>query len=372
MIMNQQSVLYKKVFGCLMGGIIGDAFGGPIEMMHANYIRELHGGVVTELISYRTRPDGFMQPGIPGAYAWSDKPGTYTDDSYFSLLNARCIIDKGGRINCDDLGEFWARECDIDHGWRSLQASYWKLIMTMRPARTLGQGNIGDNSSAMCIGPIGIINACDPYQASLDAYDVVSLMHDEHSREAAGIIAAAVAEAFKPDATVDSIVEAAINNIPGGQYSRMYKPMLLAVDLARRAKDYEELTKLYYDQLIIEWRGRGRNEGDGRHALSCEAYESIPCAVGMFLNAGGDFVKTVVGSANFGRDCDTIACMAGYIAGAYNGIDGIPARWVDTCIEANPDPDPHEIAVGLTNGVLNERKKLLDRIEMINSLQDKI
>lgn len=368
--MNQQSALYKKVFGCVMGGVVGDAFGGPIEGMHADFIRELHGGVVTDLVSYTTRPDDFFMPAAPSAYAWSDKPGTYTDDSYFALLNARCIIEKGGRINCDDLGDFLVRECDIRRGWYSLAASYWKLMMTHRPARTVGQGNIGENSSAMCIGPIGIINACDPYQAALDAYDVISIMHDDHSRDAAGIIAAAVAEAFKPSATVDSIVDAALQNIPGGKYSRMYKPMLLAVDLARKAKDYEELTKLYYDQLIIEWSGRGKPVStDGRHNDSCESYESIPCAVGMFLNAGGDFAKTIEGAANFGRDCDTIACMAGYIAGAFGGVDAIPAPWVDTCIAANPDPDLRAIAEGLTACVLGERKKLAERAALLDSLQ---
>lgn len=352
-----------------MGGAIGDAFGGPIEHMSANFIRELHNGPVKDLISYTTRPDDFMHPKAGTAYAWSDVPGTYTDDTYFALLNARCIIEKGGRINCDDIGDFWVRECDIRHGWRSLEASYWKMMMTKCTARTAGIGNIGDNSSAMCIGPVGIINACDPYQAALDAYDVVSLMHDAHSREAAGIIAAAVAEAFKADATVDSIVAAALANIPGGESSRMYRPMVLAIDLARRAADYNELTQMYYEQLIVEWESRRENPEDGRHAMSCEAVESIPCAIGMFLNAKGDYVKTIEGAANFGRDCDTIACMAGYIAGAYQGIDGIPAAWVDTCNQANPDPDMYQIALGLHDCIIRERNKKLAIAAAIDALQ---
>ena len=369
--MNRDSLLFKKVFGCVMGGAVGDAFGGPIETMHADFIRKLHGGPVTDLIDYRSRPADFFQPEKNSSYAWSYDAGSHTDDTYFALLNARCIIDKGGRINCEDLADYWMKECDISRGWESVTSSYRKLMLTYRPARMVGEGNIGDNSSAMCIGPIGIINACDPYQASLDAYDVMSLLHWDHSRDAAGIIAAAVAEAFKPDATVDSIVDAAIENIPGGKFSRMYKPMVLAVELARQAKDSEELTKLYYDQLIIDWSGRGREaDSDGRHASSCEAYESIPCAIGMFVNAGGDYVKTIIGAANFGRDCDTIACMAGYIAGAYNGIDGIPEKWVNTCLKANPDPDMTQIAEGLTECILKERKKMEDRMAMLDSMME--
>ena len=360
------SILFKKVYGCVMGGAIGDALGGPVEGMRADFIRSLHNGPVTDLISYTTRPEDFFQPSAPSAYAWSDKPGTYTDDTYFATVNARCIIEKGGRINCDDLGDFWVKNFDVDRAWYSAAASYWRLVMTYHPAREAGAGNIGENSSAMCIGPIGIINAGDPAQASLDAYDCVSLMHHDHSRDAAGIIAAAVAEAMRPEATVDSVVQAALDNIPGGRCSRMYEPMHLAVKLAREAKDTEELTRLYYEQLIIDWCGRGKPlSTDGRHADSCESYESIPCAVGMFLNAGGDYKKTVIGGANFGRDCDTIACMAGYIAGAFQGIDGIPAKWVQTVLAANPDPDLTRLAAGLTETLVKQSKKVEERCRVI-------
>lgn len=364
--MEKNTVLFKKVYGCIMGGVVGDAFGGPIEGMNADFIRELHQGIVTDLISYTTRPDDFFMPEVPSAYAWSDKPGTYTDDSYFATVNARCIIENGGRISCDDLGDFWVKNLDVNRGWYTVQNSYWRLMMSYMPARQVGVGNIGENSSAMCIGPVGIINACDPKQASLDAYDVMSLLHHDHSRDAAGIIAAAVAEAMNPEATVESIVDAALNNIPGGVCSKMYKPMQLAVKLAKEAKDTEELTKLYYDQLIIDWCGRGKEiSKDGRHNDSCEAYESIPCAIGMFLNTGGDYVKTIIGAANFGRDCDTIACMAGYIAGAFNGIDAIPEKWVETCLNANPEPNLEDLAEKMTETLSKQAEMVAKRCETI-------
>ncbi len=367
--MKKDSVLFKKVFGCLMGGVIGDAFGGPIEGMDAGFIRQLHNGVVTDLVSYTTRPEDFFQPEAPSAYAWSDKPGTYTDDSYFSTVNAKCIIEKRGRISCDDLGDFWVKNLDVDHAWYTLATSYWRLVYTFKPAREIGKGNIGENSSPMCMGSIGIINACDARQAALDAYDVTSLFHDDHSRDAAGIIAAAVAEAFCPDATIESIAQAAVNNIPGGICSRMYEPMKLAIKLAKEAKNSEELTKLYYDQLIINWCGRGKKLcTDGRHNDSCEAYESVPCAIGMFINAKGDYEKTIIGSANFGRDCDTIACMAGYIAGAFNGIDGIRKSWVETCMNANPDPDIENLAEQLLEVVLEQNSRTIQRCNTIGEM----
>lgn len=367
--MNKESTLYKKVLGCILGGAAGDAYGGPIEMLSADYIREIYGGPVTDMVDYSRRPEGVIHPTPHTPYAWKGDKGTYTDDSYFALLNAQCIINKGGRITCDDIAEYWVDHCNIEHGWKSLQATYAKLTTTMRCARTLGEGNIGDNSSAMCIGPIGAINACNPSQAALDAYDVVSMWHDSYSREAAAIIAAATAEAFKADATVDSVVQAAMDNIPGRECSEMYAPMKKAIELARKAKDTEELTKLYYDSIIINWDKRGSAPAeDNKRSLSCEAREAIPCAIGMFLNSNGDYKKTIIGAANFGRDCDTIACMAGYVAGAFCGADGIPEGWKEAVLAANPEPDILEIAEKLTECILNEQKKAENHAAQIGAL----
>ena len=143
----KDSVLYKKVLGCLVGGACGDALGGPVEGMNANFIRQLHSGRVTEMVSYRTRPDDFFQPEMPSAYAWHDTPGTYTDDTYFSIQNALCIIQKGGRINCEDLADFWVKNFDVNRAWFSTANSYHKLELTHLPARDVGEGTIGENSS---------------------------------------------------------------------------------------------------------------------------------------------------------------------------------------------------------------------------------
>jgi hypothetical protein len=54
-----------------------------------------------------------------------------------------------------------------------------------------------------------------------------------------------------------------------------------------------------------------------------------------------------LGGVNFGRDCDTIPGIAGSIAGALHGIDAIPADWVSTVRDANPEPDLDKIMLGM-------------------------
>lgn len=56
----------------------------------------------------------------------------------------------------------------------------------------------------------------------------------------------------------------------------------------------------------------------------------------MLLVGGGDYRRTVLGSVNYGRDCDSIATMSGAIVGALGGE--IPADWAATVAEAVAGP----------------------------------
>ena len=52
------------------------------------------------------------------------------------------------------------------------------------------------------------------------------------------------------------------------------------------------------------------------------------CGVSLQYN---EFQRTVIYAVSLGGDTDTIASMAGAIAGACYGIDNIPAEWSDAC-----------------------------------------
>src|SRR5262249_4732021 len=57
--------------------------------------------------------------------------------------------------------------------------------------------------------------------------------------------------------------------------------------------------------------------------------ESLPAALWCFLHSPEDLEEVVVTAANGGRDADTVAAMAGTLAGAYLGDRALPARWLD-------------------------------------------
>jgi ADP-ribosylglycohydrolase len=372
MTVSKDSLLYKKVYGSLIGGAIGDALGGPVETMHYRFIREYHHGRVTDLKDY-ARPDDFHQAGPDsGAYARSSKPGTYTDDTYLRHFITDAIIARKGRITPEDLAEVWMEKMDTRYFWVSITNSWNRLALTATPAWEVGAGNVPDNSSAMCIGPIGVINAGDPAQAAQDAYAIASLSHDGYARDAACVIASATAEAMRLDATVEGVVRASVEHMPNRDTSPVYGAVLQAIEWADEAADTEELTAIFYERGLVSFarrHPRPRMEAE-RLSWSVDPLESIPVVLAMFHKTRGDYEHSVVASANFGRDCDTIACMTGYIAGAYNGVDAIPKTWIDTVREAQPEPDQEEIAVGVTEAVLAERARFDARSSLITELYE--
>jgi ADP-ribosylglycohydrolase len=65
------------------------------------------------------------------------------------------------------------------------------------------------------------------------------------------------------------------------------------------------------------------------------AYESIPTAIGIFAAASGNPERCVIAGANVGFDTDTIASIAGALAGALRGFSAVPIKLYRRVIEVN-------------------------------------
>jgi ADP-ribosylglycohydrolase len=179
----------------------------------------------------------------------------------------------------------------------------------------------------MMIHPIGIINACDPQNAALDALDVCQTIQSSlisFAPDAAAAIAAAIAEAFKPEATVDSIIQAGKAFVD----ENIGQIIDECLDYAQKAPDILEVRDLF-------WRRFG-----GR--VPTDSLEVVGESFAIFWIAKGDPKQCMIGGSSLGRDSDCVASIAGAIAGAFQGIDAIPKNWVEICQKAM-DEDPHEI-----------------------------
>ncbi|MEN6479323.1 MAG: ADP-ribosylglycohydrolase family protein [Anaerolineales bacterium] len=287
--------------------------------------------------------------------AWGSEPGTYTDDMRFRLLAYGAIIEKRGRITAQDWAQYLYRygmtalgiDCfEPTYSWDGPQKEWafpWgdyyagmsslpRLAALMNSHRPLEHWD----------APAGVINACDPDAAAQDG----------------SVTAVAVAAAFQPEATPDSVIGAVFDHPecvtgPGADQFMGRLEALLAI--AAKCADVFELYAPYYERFLVPF-------GVGTEL------EMIPFALAAFWICKGDPRSTLVGAINVGRDADTIACTAGEIAGAYSGCHAFPAEWVETTLRVNPVPDMRKVALQMTEVVvecLQKREAISDSLRRL-------
>ena len=101
-------------------------------------------------------------------------------------------------------------------------------------------------------------------------------------------------------------------------------------------------------------RGNGSNDWNPSRMHSIE---EVPIALGFLVVTGGDYEQSIFGGANYGRDCDSIAGMAGSIAGALHGAGALRDEWIARVNEANRvDIQPLARDLALLVSVLHERR----------------
>ena len=344
-----KSVIYEKIAGSIYGGAIGDALGGPVEGKDEQFIKTRYGGRITHLEPYQTATGG--------AANLSAEAGTYTDDTRLKNLLSQAIIEKKGRVTAEDLADVWRREMNPDVFFPTEQIAYMKIVLReglkrfayakeINPsitARDFGRGVLPACDANMMISPVGLINAFNPYQAALDAYEISLLFQSGYAASSCAPIAAAVAVAMQPDATWETVLAAA------REYADVYTSLFLnkVLQTASESADINEFKRLFYEKHLVHF---------------VDPMEVVPAAFGIFAVCKGHYRDCVIEAANFGRDCDTIAGIVGSIAGALHGIEAIPADWAATVRAANPVPDLDAQVQGLYEALCEKVDKTAARI----------
>lgn len=198
--------------------------------------------------------------------------------------------------------------------------------------REAGTGNIVNCGAAMYMAPVGLVNAANPAGAYAEALDIAGAHQSSYGREAAGVFAAGVAAACAPGATPDSVVDACLSLAKDGTRAAIET----VCDTASRYSDFESaLVPLRqavapYDTVGPDYRAPSLG---ARRPSRIHSIEELPVALAMLLISRGDYRHAVLGSVNYGRDCDSIATMAGALAGALGAE--IPPDWAKTVAESS-------------------------------------
>lgn len=325
--MPEVNLLYDKVYGCLTGGLIGDAMGAPVEGWDYKKIVETHGEV-------------------------NDFKGDGTDDSAIKMILCDAIIQNEGYVTADEFAESFLRNRKYYNlFYTPVKNMFHKIEDKLELPVYAGMGNQQSSSSAMSISPMGIINACNPRQAALETYDVAGLIHAGAAtfcRDAACAMAAAVAEAMNPDSTVGSVLAASTAYLHKTSSRVIIEYIDKTINLAKSLNSYEKFREEFYENHL--------------QSLICDSRETVPCALALFYLAEGNPEKAIVYGANFGRDADTIATMAGALSGAFSGAGGLRREWVEKIKGNSP------VQEKLTNDLIAVIKKRNAEINKIMSI----
>ncbi|MEE1733420.1 ADP-ribosylglycohydrolase family protein [Streptomyces sp. BE282] len=335
--------LDERITRALVGAAVGDALGGPVEGWTPEQITERHGGRVTGIVgpwhgeNWRT-----ARPIAP--YHKGD--GHVTDDTLMTHALVRVYDRVRGHLDAyavadhlvpDLLSPRWIPELETEALplQRIFLAEKWivaRLHYGHVDPREAGAGNIVNCGAAMYMAPVGLVNAGHPEAAYAEALEIAAPHQSSYGREAAGVFAAAVAAACHPGATPDAVIDAALALAKDGTRSAIEE----VCEVASHHDDFEAaLAPLRaavepFDTVGPDYRSPSLG---ARRPSRLHAIEELPIALGMLLVGGGDYRRTVLGSVNYGRDCDSIATMSGAIAGALGSE--VPADWAATVAEAS-------------------------------------
>jgi poly(ADP-ribose) glycohydrolase ARH3 len=269
--------------GALFGTFVGDALGMPFEGLPHAAIPE-----VVEMVEARR-----------GC-------GTYTDDTQMMIALAESLIARG-RVDAEHLARAFLDAYVADRGYGLGTQRVFELWRSGAPVASAagrlfgGQGSRG-NGAAMRIAPVAVCFRDDHERLCVEAAASARVTHTHPvGVDGAVVQAAAIGAALRGESIFD-----------------------VARSVARTAELRGAL-----DQVEGLLGGtRTPEEVQVRLGSSADACASVAAALYSSL-AHDRFEAALRFAVRLGGDTDTVAAMAGAVAGARSGYRAIPTRWLE-------------------------------------------
>ncbi|HME67544.1 MAG TPA: ADP-ribosylglycohydrolase family protein [Streptosporangiaceae bacterium] len=316
----------SRARGALYGLAIGDALGMPTQLLSRDEIRERWGG----------RLRGF-EPAPPGHPIAAGMPaGAITDDTEQAVLLGRLLVIRSGTVNPRELAEAlvsWERDMAARGSLDLLGPSTKRAVAAVlsgTPPEEAGASG-ATNGAAMRIPPLGIavpLNLPDPRASSgLATSSSLSVLVDQvvaasmvtHNTGLALAGAAAVAAAVSAGVSGASIAAATRIAVAAARIAAGRGHWVAGADVAARiqwatglvaGRDQEEAAELIYTLV----------------GTSLATQESVPAAFAVLAAVPDDPWQACLLAASLGGDSDTIAAIAGSVAGACHGVAAFPPQ----------------------------------------------
>lgn len=310
--------------GSMAGLAAGDALGRPAEGMEPAEIAQRWG-----------RIEGYV----------ADTP-LGSDDTEYALLTAKALLRYRGDFSAETVADLWQSEvCGQEGAFAGSGFSEMAAIRNLerghRPPRSGQHAHSWSDGLAMRVAPIGIAAAGNPEQAARLAWEDGLVSHAGEGIYAGQAVAAGVASAMGGGGVEESYA-AALAVVPYDSWTA--RCLRTAQDVVDAAPSWSVAAENAVAQLAVH-----------KYYWADLAPEAVGLTFTAILAGGGDARETILNAVNLGRDADTIAAMAGAVAGAMGGIEEIPADWLPAvavapgvCLRTTKGMDPMDVADQLT------------------------
>ena len=287
----------NKIFGGIFGLIVGDALGVPVEFVPRGKLKD---NPVTDMIGYGT---------------YNMPPGTWSDDSSLTLslvdslycgFNLQDIAEKFIRWYKDGYWTPFGYAFDIG---RTTKIAINNLINGIEPIKTgPNDGRSNGNGSLMRILPLAFYVKDLDIDKQFEIIHKVSVITHGHIRSqiACGIY-------------VQFIIQLLENKEPIEAYE-ITKEIIL--DFYSNEPFKGELK--HYDRIL---KSDISKLDEDEISSSGYVVSSLEASLWCFFNSKS-YKECVLKAVNLGNDTDTIAAIAGGIAGVYYGFENIPEKWL--------------------------------------------
>ncbi|MGW8975780.1 ADP-ribosylglycohydrolase family protein [Streptomyces platensis] len=275
----------ERTAGAVIGSAVGDALGAPFEFGPAG------------AFSARFPASGAAEE-MCGGGGWD--PGEATDDTQMAVLVAESLLERDGLDLPDIFRRFqrWAAGAPKDIGlqteevltnggsWETAAARHFQVSQ-----RAAGNGSL------MRAATSAVHFARDGQRATMDAARAIAaLTHGDPA-------------AWEGTALFHELVRVTLE---GGDPLAVLPEVLTLVHPDHRPR--------YATVLAPDWHPDQATEFNGA------VWPCLGSAVWALRTTTG-FEEALRAAIDLGGDTDTVAAVTGGLAGAYYGLDAIPARW---------------------------------------------
>ena len=283
----------------LIGSAVGDALGVPVEFKSRQYLQQ---NPVTDMMGYGT---------------YNMPPGTFSDDSSMMFCLAESLCNG---YNVNDIAEkfqmwmhegYWTADGEVFDIGISTRKAINRLRVVKNPteAGSTCESDNG-NGSLMRILPLAIFTKDLSIDERCEIVKEVSSITHAHNRSVLACI---------------YYIEFALNVLDSENLEEAYLNTNFWLKLFLEENEIYKNEFPYFERIL---NGKLIDLKEDEIKSTGYVMDNLEASIWCLLHTDS-YKDCVLKAVNLGHDTDTIACIAGGIAGIYYDAETIPTNWIE-------------------------------------------